>query len=121
MFIYALFISLWIAVEKEFAMRTQKTDIDRRKLYKKWSDLKNEETKRHMAGFEEEVAYNRQMAAHRREVRKTGGGSPPTPPAPLPGDAVNTQPQTWPPTGHIYNPRSVWISSNVNSFSSEHM
>ena len=62
-----------------------------------------------MAGFEKEVAYNRQMAAHRREVRKTGGGSPPVPPAPLPGDAVNTQPQTWPPTGHVYNPRSVII------------
>ena len=86
-------------------MRTLKTNIDRKKLYKKWSDLKMEESKRHMAGFEEEVAYNREMAAHRREVRKTGGGSPPTPPSPLPGDAVNPLHQTWPPAGHIYNPR----------------
>ena len=98
---------MWVAVEKEFAMRTQKPDIDRRKLYKKWSDLKNEETKRHMAGFEEEVAHNREMAAHRREVRKTGGGSPPTPPSPLSGVAVNPEVQTWPPRGHVYNPRLV--------------
>ena len=85
-------------------MRTQKTDIDRNKIIQKWSDLKLEETKCHMSGFEDEVAYNRQMAAH-REVRQTGGGSPPAPPPPLPGDTVNTQPQTWLPTGHIYNPR----------------
>ena len=94
-----------MAVEDEFVRRTQKSDIDRKKLIKKWSDLKLEETKKHMQGLEEEVAHMRDMAAHRREIRKTGGGSPPPPPPPLAGDNVNPEVNTWPPTGHIYNPR----------------
>ena len=96
---------LCMVVHYEIIVRTQKRDIDRKKLIKKWSDLKQDETKRHMAGFEEEVAYNREMATHRREIRKTGGGSPPVPPSPLAGDAVNPAVQSWPPTGHTYNPR----------------
>ena len=64
-------------------------------------NMKQEETKRHMAGFEEEVAHNREMAAYRREVRWWLLTYPPLPP--LPGESVNPGAQTWPPTGHIYN------------------
>ena len=52
------------------------------------------------------------MSVYRREVNKTGGGPHPSPPSPLAGDSLPDLPppdlpNTWPPTNHRYNPRSL--------------